>query len=236
MAEPVTDLLMMISVDGKDGVPAGSTSSVNAKDAINEGFVEGRYFELEEFGFGLKLQPQEGRVVATDPGQVMARPAGANGGTGGGAVASPGDKDFGIWRSVKADEHEPVLPYRCKPEAFSIKRLIDNATPVLFAHCAKRQEFARAVIIKRFRGYGEVAAAKSSTVGGIPKMHTFLRMEFASVMLTSMDWSDGEVVSETSRFTFQTFKAIFVQQNDDGSAGRQTQGSWIGPKQKTARG
>ena len=222
MAEPVTDLLMMISVDGSNGVPAGSTASVNGKDPMNEGFVAGRFFELEEFGFGMKLESNEGKGTAVS-GQSKTTPAGANAATGL-APPKPSEKDFAIWRSVKAGETEPVLPYLCKPEAFTIKRLVDAATPVLFDHCAKRQKFKRAVIIKRYRGQGDGSERGASS--GVPNTLTFLRMEFGQVMLTSLDWSDGEVVTETGRFVFQTFSVTFIQQKADGSAGRQIQAGW----------
>ncbi len=122
------------------------------------------------------------------------------------AEQRPGaSKSFARWRAVKAGQEELKVPYRCKPSAFSVTRLIDDASPTLFKHCATREKLTGAILIKR--------GLSNSDLGAL----TFLRMEFAGVMITSIEWSNGDVVKETCRFTFRDLAIKYVKRKSDGT-------------------
>ncbi len=195
-----TDLLMQFLVTPGAPVPGGSQAAIRPLDRLSQGFKPGGYFDLEKFSFDMELKDDEGDQTGG------AQTGGAQ--TGGAKAAVPkvgGGKSFIAWRSVKPGADEPDLPYRCKPAAFSFSRNIDDASPVLFKHCASKLKFTGAVLIKR----GHMDDQKG--------VLTFLRMEFVDVMLTSIDWSDGDAVKENCRFTFKDVLIKYVRRKQDGT-------------------
>jgi type VI protein secretion system component Hcp len=190
-----TDLLMMFSINGIEGIAAGSLSTLDEGDKLNRQFREGRFFEVEKFSFAWEVEGTEG----TD---------------------ESGAKAFSRWRAAKPGDKEPPTPpygYKCKPTTVTITRPIDDASPLLFQYCAKRQKFEKAILIKR------------GMINDRSGMITFLRIEFSNVMITSLDWSDGDVVKESCRFIYRKMKVTYVRRNEDGTAGASSPCEWTDP-------
>ena len=191
MQTPTTDLMMQFLAVGKGAITAGASGAMTKGDSLSQDFKPDKYFEVEAFDFDLELKDDEGdryKPVPTTPTE-----------------APGGSKSFARWRAVKPGQDEVKVPYRCKPSAFSITRLIDDASPTLFKHCAMREKLAGGVLIKR--------GLANSGLGAL----TFLRMEFVDVMITSIEWSDGEVVKEKCRFTFRDLAIKYVRRKPDGA-------------------
>ena len=192
------DLLMMFSLNGIQGIPASCSTEIDDGDKLNRQFVAGRYFEVTDFSLGLTLQDKESTAANAN---VSRRP-------------------FEDWRAMVSakDSRTSDGLFICKPEPCSVTRLIDVASPVLFEHCARRQKFEKAIIIKR------------SNTGRSAGAVTFLRLEFGDVLITSLDWSEGDVVKESCRFTYKKLKLTYARRKGDGSAGESSGCEWPKPK------
>jgi type VI protein secretion system component Hcp len=97
---------------------------------------------------------------------------------------------FAKWRSATQDEYKEIV-YPLEFDKFTFKRTMDKASPIFFANCCASTSFDSAVVVKR------MAQGHDRPVVG------FMRVEFTTVMLTGIDWSDGELVSESIDFICQ---------------------------------
>lgn len=114
--------------------------------------------------------------------------------------------EFARWRSITADElKNKPLDYPLEFEKFSFKRTLDRASPVLFSSCCASETFDSAAIVKRMSQGGDRAP-----VG-------FMRIDFTKILITGMDWSDGELVTESIDFICQSMDITLRFQTVDGS-------------------
>jgi type VI protein secretion system component Hcp len=148
-------------------------------------------------------------------------PAGSSGsGTAGGRGADaagaadgkkPGAKQagsFARWRSAGTDGGwQSDFAYPADIKEFSFTRLIDKASPLLFNACCHPETFPFVTFIKR-----KAAIAGSSIM---PESLAYLRIDLANVLLTSIRWSDGDIVEETCQMKCQKMRIIYWQQNAD---------------------
>ena len=132
MAEPVdSDVLMFfVAKEGTPPIAAESTSALAGNDArLMQGFVEGRYFEADNFSFSIQLADDEG-------GNVMDESE---------------SRSYGRWRILLPEEPKPNPPFRAEPPDASISRRIDASSPVLLKHCLDKTPISQAVLVKRSR-------------------------------------------------------------------------------------
>lgn len=120
-------LMFFVQTQGSQPIAAESTSALAGNDArLMGGFVAGRYFEVENFSFGMDLEDDEG------------------GGSSGG-------KSFGRWRSLTPGKTRPDPPFKAEPHDVTISRRIDASSPVLLQYCLDTKRFDQAVVVKRSR-------------------------------------------------------------------------------------
>jgi len=134
---------------------------------------------------------------------------GAQGGTGadGKKVGGKQGGSFARWRSATDDSWQQAGAYPAYINEFSFTRLIDMASPVLFDFCCRKESFPFVTFIKR-----KAAIAGSSTE---PESLAYLRIDLANVLLTSIRWSDGDIVEETCQMKCQKMRIIYWQQDFD---------------------
>lgn len=126
-----SDVLMyFVGAEGSQAIAAESTSALAGNDARLMGvFVEGRYFEAENFTFSIELADDEG-------GNVMDKAE---------------TRSYGRWRGLKPTDPKPHPPFKAEPQDVSISRRIDASSPVLLKHCMDTKQFHQAVLVKRAR-------------------------------------------------------------------------------------
>ncbi len=104
--------------------------------------------------------------------------------------ASTDSGAFAAWRSAAEDEYKKIK-YGLEFDKFTFKRTIDRASPIFFQKCCASTTFDKAILVKRLSQGGDRGAM------GI------MRIEFTTVLLTGIDWSDGELVQERCDFICQ---------------------------------
>jgi type VI protein secretion system component Hcp len=217
-----------------------------------------RYFLISSFNFGARLSGDEadkdspagssgndqsavgrgGRGKPADPGHRHSAgglglghrdDAKATGADGGGKTDS-GSDSFSLWRSATDDSKKPPSKkpnnsddqiYKSKIESFSFTRLIDCATATLVRACCDGTSFKSASIIKRKPARGE---PKSEPVD-----MAFIRIDFAGVKITSLNFSDGDIVTETCTFTCDSMQITYAQQDASGKLTALAPVSWQNP-------
>ncbi len=136
-------------------------------------------------------------------------------GTGSTAPSATPKKDagaFASWRSAKDDDIKKMAK-GFKPEfkTVSFSKVIDAASPTLFESCVNAKKFDKAIIVKRISQGAEGAQVYVRPLMG------YLRLEFEKVLITSVGWTDGDLVTEKIQFEGQSLKMIYMPQGDDGT-------------------
>jgi len=182
-----TDILMQICTDS-GAVEAECQTQVDASDTFANGFSNGTFFEVESFGFGMKIDEQDATkdTVANSNGQQGNK----------GAPIKDKDKKkdktgaFMRWKTASPADLKTMKRYPVRMDEFDITRLYDAASPVLFKYCCDSGSFKTATLIKR------------KDVGGT-KLQGFLRLEFSDILVTHIGWQNEEVVKEKFKFVFR---------------------------------
>ena len=213
MATGSTDCLMMFEKSG-NAIPAEGQSEIDTKDALMKGFVKGRFFHVEDFDFGISVVDTDSPAKDTrkDDGEKTKK-------TG----------RFSKWiqgLSVSVGQGSSGSLYPIEMEPFSFSRQIDIASPVLFYNCFQTKPFNSAVLVRR-RMSGLVPG--SSNLTSIP----FLRIDFGSVLLISVDWDGSEQIKEKCKFVCRSVKVQYRPQRPDGSPGDTIGGDWLSLKKTT---
>jgi len=202
--DSANDVLMRIMVTENAWLPAECQTEVTRDDdPYVFDYYNGQFFEVTDFTFGMNLEDktpdeteQKGtitpnmlqaaranlRPVSRGPGAPPPMPTQA----GSGAPAGPQSK-FARWKSATPEQIKAMQPYEAKMDEFSITRTYDKASPVLFEKCCNSESFASASLVKR-------------VVVGADMLRGILRIDFKEVLLTHVEWQNGDVVKETVKF------------------------------------
>ena len=164
------------------------------------------FFEVKTFNFDIQATPQDSnqgaysKLTAANKG-INRRPT---------AQAD----EFVRWRSAThaeaLDMHFPV-----EFNEFTITRLLDAASMPFFEACCNSVSFYDAALVKRLSvgtGMGDNALRPMG----------YLRFDFRDVLITGIDWSDGDLVTEECKFICRAMRVRYKQQNADGSLGAST--------------
>jgi len=169
-------------------------------DKLTSDFVAGKYFEAENFSFALKMRDDESSSAVSDED-----------------AKKEDSRSYARWRTLTPGQNKPTPPFQSEPEDFSLNRLIDSSSPILLQHCMDPLcFFDKAVLVKRSR------AGTSGVLKG------FLRMEFEKVRITSIDWADGDAISETCKFKFASIKITYMKRKPDGTPASSWPCKWEG--------
>lgn len=191
-------LMQMIDMNGS-AIEAESQTEVNDDtDKLLAGFINGTFFTVDDFAFGLNIDDQ-------DPTSDAANIGGKAGVLSTSPTRQAGSQvKFGNWKRWKKGDLEKIPPFPVRMDEFAVTRAFDRASPVLFQSCARSTSFKSAVLVKR-------------KIIGKAMLKTFLRMEFKDVLVTHVGWDDAEVIKETMRFVFRGVTLQYRQQSHDGS-------------------
>jgi type VI protein secretion system component Hcp len=221
MQESTTDLLMFFQPETGGLIPGESRAVVNLDDQeMVEGFAPGFYFNIEDFNTSLQVEDTEESKTADPTGKA------ATGGQRGPKRAGAGE--FLRWRSATDAELKALLNtnprpgYKSNIQDYTFTRQLDLASPIFFEACLNSRYFTRAVLIKR-RGIGEPGG------GGQWMQEAVLRLEFAYVLITALDWDDGDLVSEKCTFSFRKVTMKYRTLGLDGTLGKVQSANWAQP-------
>lgn len=197
-----TDMVMKFTLKGSGDVNAECALDKNENDRFMDGFNPASYqdysnfFEVTDFGFGMKLKEDDQNVSALSQHQHGS----------GNSQPSRTAGQFARWRSATDDEvKDRKVQYPVEFDQFTFSRLIDSASPIFFEHCCNTKSFDSAALVKRISQGGNRAA-----VG-------YLRFDFTDVLITEVHWDDGDVVKESCTFICKGIKVQYKPQNADGT-------------------
>jgi type VI protein secretion system component Hcp len=135
---------------------------------------------------------------AAEAGTTKARPAPA------GPAAGP----FQSWRAGKS------VRYPLDVQPITFERLIDVSSTTLIQNCIDCISYDSATVIKRKPAGGELAG------------EVYLRMDFNGVLVTGVEWSDGDYVKETCTFICRSITVSYRAQLPHGGLGPVVSGFW----------
>ncbi len=214
-SNPTSDLVMMFT--DKNGAPvwAESTLSVLTTDPFMAGFIAAptpsdysNFFEIQSFNFSMVLSPEDkGTGALSQKGPT----SGANG------MAPAAQDQFSAWRSATLAQAKD-MPFPIEFDNFSFTRVIDGASPGLFAACCNQESFRHAALVRR-AAVGALGGAQQNSVG-------FLRIDFRHVLLTAINWSDGDLVTESVTFICKAMRIRYSRQRPDGQLLPTAEAEW----------
>lgn len=227
MDQDKTDLMMQFVLKGKP-VSAECSLDVHSNDKMMGEFAKhtsyrnhSNFFEVSNFQMGLNLTEDDQSNSAVGPhAHLHGKPAHAH--PANTRIAGR----FARWRSATPDEGRDIL-YPLEVDKFSFDRLIDAASPIFFASCCDSTTFDKAVLVKRI-SQGQVGGTPRPSVG-------YLRLVFTDVLITSINWDDGEMVKEQCEFVCQKLEIRYRQQAFEGSVGAPMFASWPTPRSQSIR-
>ena len=177
--------------------------------AISQYDEYSNFFEVQSFDFNMTLEPQDAasnapRSSATPTGRAPP-PSGATAGKTGASSDA-----FARWRSATEAEARK-MKFNLKFQTFTFTRVIDAASPVFFQNCCSQKRFDSAALVKR------VSMGLGNADGSGSVAPAFMRLEFKDILLTSLRWDDGDLVTESCEFECNWMSFQYRQQNPDGS-------------------
>lgn len=204
MAKSV-DILMKL-VDSSGAIAAESQSRFNQNDEFMQGFELGKFFDVLNFDFGVKLH---------DSSEGHTKPTGGTGGAG--AAPSLGRSAFSSWLGFTGNLRN-FAGYPVDVDEFEFKRQFDVASPILFQLCATSAPLKSATLVQRKAG------SSQSQMGISP---CYLRIDFFDVLLTSVGWDvEDEGVEEKVKFVSRRISVQYRPQKPDGTLGSPVNGNW----------
>ncbi len=217
-----SDLVMMF-VD-KNGGPvwAESTLGVLKTDPLMKGFNGidsyndySNFFEVTSFNFDMQLNPADQGVGA------LSQPAQATQSS----VAQAAPDQFSAWRSAEGNDYK-MIKFPVDFDTFSFTRIIDGATPLFFAACCNQISFHHAALVKRVAA-GSVGGKEQQSVG-------ILRLDFRHVLLTGINWEDGDLVTESITFICKAMRVRYAPQMQSGEVMPAVEVDWDQAKDGSA--
>ncbi len=193
-----------------EGVKAEGAAALKKDDRLLFDFWPGKFFEIEDFTFGLNVEDSEpGGKTLTMPGAP--RPPGSPAPAGQSAHAVK----FAAWRDAKKNTNQiDQIAYPVVLEPFSFTRLMDKASPVFFHNCCNSISFDSATLVKR------------KVTGATLALQAFLRIDFSNVLIVNLDWDDGHIVKEKCKFICRGVTVQYKRQASDGSLGAPSSAEW----------
>jgi type VI protein secretion system component Hcp len=133
-----SEILMRLVQSSGEAISAECRATLNAPDDLMTGFTAGKYFQIEDFSFGVGLADSNEQTAAK-PGAPQL--------------------DFAKWRGEPAGRGGST-EYQLDVEPVSFTRLMDQASTVLFDACCQSQTLQSGTIVSR-RSLGDDKGAKA---------------------------------------------------------------------------
>ena len=190
-----SEILMMLVQQSGEAIGAECGASLNPPDDLMKGFTPGKYFQIEDFGFGVGLDESDG--TETKPAKAAGAPT----------------VKYAQWRNEVAGLSGSTR-YQLDVEAVSFTRMMDQASSVLFEACCQSTTLKSGAIVRRV------------ALGGDAGAKAYLRFDFTDVLITELDWDEGETIKERYKFFCRGVTMQFKPQSSDGSLGAAISGVW----------
>jgi type VI protein secretion system component Hcp len=230
MEQNTTDLVMKFVLD-QQPVWAECALEVAPNDTLMTDFLKNtdydnysNFFEVTNFDFNIALKDsgESTNVLGGQPArnhQPQQQP-------------KPGfNNTFAKWRSATSAESKSIY-YPLEFDQFNFKRIIDRASPTFFKCCCESRSFDSAVLVKRL-GQGDISGKQNVSVG-------YLRIDFTKVLITGVNWDDGDLVTESCEFICQGMKVIYRRQKASGivagGVGNEFSATWPNPNKDRTLG
>lgn len=227
MQQNATDLVMKFVLNAQP-VWAECALEVAPNDTLMRDFLKNtdydnysNFFEVTNFDFSIALKEsdQSNNVVGQQARNQQQQPrAGSN-------------NAFARWRSATNAEYKSIY-YPLEFDQFNFKRVIDSASPIFFQCCCESRTFDSAVLVKRI-ARGDIGGKRNPSIG-------YLRIDFKKVLITGVNWDDGDLVTESCDFICQGMKVTYRRQKDDGTvaggAGNEFSATWPNPNKDRTLG
>jgi type VI protein secretion system component Hcp len=216
-SDKYNDVLMrLVLTTGSPLYAECQTEVTTDEDDFVSDYYNGEFFEVTEFTFGMNLDDKDPatETVNTATGAPLAL------GTGNSVkpqerklsfaeeitakhnaranAAKPGvpTSKFGRWKAASPAQLAAMPPYPLKMEEFCVTRFYDKASPTLFEKCCNSDSIASASLVKR-------------KLIGADMLRGFLRIDFDDLLLTHIEWENGDVVKETFKFVFRKITVTY---------------------------
>jgi type VI protein secretion system component Hcp len=164
------------------------------------------FFEVTKFEFGVDVKPEDTSKSGPQTQKLLSAVPGKNHAQGHAQGQGGKAKDaWQSWRSATSDSDLDNLKYPFEVDKFQFERLIDSASMTLFEACCGSQTFKNVIFVKRV------------SMGGDKPGRAFLRIDFDKVMVTSLNWDDGDMLNETCEFICRGFRIQYRRQQADGT-------------------
>ena len=209
---------------GGNPVPAECALEIFPSDTLMQDFKEAPYsdyssfFEVTSFELGIDVHEDDESHSAFSQ---QARLGKQNSQSSTQPMKAKG-VPFARWRSATRDEAERIArSYPVEFKVSSFERLIDAASPIFVERCLRSQKFDSAVLVKRI-SQGPAGGTPRPTVG-------YLRIDFTDVLITGIEWTDGDLVKEKCEFICNRMDFRYRVQKTEGtvSASGEVGASWI---------
>jgi type VI protein secretion system component Hcp len=188
--------MLMVLVKDNKPLAAECAAQIDRSDALMSGFMDGKYFEISDFSFGVDLTDDDAKETKEKDKD-------------GNEIKVQKGSKFTRW---KTSTGKMVRPYEVNLEEFSFSRQIDIASPILFQSCFRSKSFDSAAVVKRKAG----GVSGGHGIAGMP----FFRIDFSDVLLVSLDWEiDDAVVREKCKFICREVSVQYRPQLANGSPG-----------------
>jgi type VI protein secretion system component Hcp len=210
VAEEGIDIIVMIQKGG-DMISGESQSLVNSSDLLTKDFVKGKYFEVEDLDFGVKLSDRDSSRKASRRDADNRTVTDATEEAGGGPFAKFIDGTIPLAQAN--GDGPPVYPVTF--DEVSISRKLDCASPILFKACATTAALTQVTVVKR----KTAGRADGGLAVGIKNI-AYFRVEFQDVLVTDIGWSVSDVlIREKMKFVCRRITMKYRPQLSDGRPG-----------------
>ena len=197
-----TDLLMVFHCKSGRWIKGGSTTVLTPQDSVDEqllrDFAPHNTLEIDRFTFAVGIEDE---VPA--PAKAMSQVA-----DGGKPARRSAGMQFQAWRD---GQH---VRYGVNLQPVSVTRTIDPASSELLQCCINNVSFDSAALIKR------------KAAGGAAAGQVYVRLDFYGVLISKVEWTGQDEVTETSSFICRSVIMNYRPQLNDGTLGAIIQRSW----------
>jgi type VI protein secretion system component Hcp len=217
-----SDLLMLVKPKGKIALEGEALTKYNQSDDMMQDFKPQRYCELQDFSFGIGLEDNEGgdddrgetgtdgadenKLHGSDDGNASSRPKSGK---------SDGGKSRKKVKKFKTFMETGMIPpsasnpnrggYEITLDEITITRQLDRMSVPLVKLWFDQTPLDYIIVVRR-------------KFTGNPAYHeAFLRIKFTDVLITAIDWKDGDSISETMKFVYRGATVAYKPQKADGT-------------------
>jgi type VI protein secretion system component Hcp len=221
------DVLMTFIDNNGRGVAAECTSVWDKDDTdMMKDFQDGKFFEVDDFDFGVSLGGSEDGGGGEGGGSSAAANLGENSlhappGRDGAPTEKKKPSSSGSSKRFAKYLEGGDMDFKPEVKEITITKQVDISSIRFLQSCLTYGKFQKAVLVKR------------KFTGGFAFHEAFLRLEFKEPLITGIDWDEGDIVKEKIKFICRGIIVAYRPQNQDGTLGDARSATWT-PTRKLA--